>query len=180
MFGVGRSPLGRSEFGKRRTVDEALALSYFFECGYFQSLPRLDRLHEVGRAEKLFGRARVEPEHAAAEPLDYQFASAEIGVVHIGDFQFAARRRLYFRCDIGNPLIEEIQSRDRPIGWSWRRLFDNLHRSTAAVEPHDSEPLRVKDLVGEIDGAFFEPAAPFEDRAQRAPEKWRVFVESSG
>ena len=171
MLGVCRSPLGRSELGERGAVNEALPPGYFLERGNLEPLPRLNRLHEVSRAEKLFGRARIEPEHAAAEPLDRKLAGAEIGIVHVGDFQFAARRRLHVRRDIGDMLIEEIQPRDRPIGGSGRRFFDDLDRAAAAVEAYNSESLRVQDLVGEIDGAFFEPAAPFEDRPQRAPKK---------
>ena len=46
------------------------------------------------RLEQRLVRAGVEPGDAAPEQLDVQLSALEVGAVHVGDLELAARRRL--------------------------------------------------------------------------------------
>lgn len=51
-------------------------------------------------------RAGVEPGEAAAENLDEEVATFEIGVVDVGYFDFAARRRADIGHDVEHVIIK--------------------------------------------------------------------------
>jgi hypothetical protein len=72
-------------------VDESLGERDFLGASDEESLPVLDRSHELGRLEQRVMTAGIEPGKTAAEPFYVEQAKLEIAPVDIGDLQFAAR-----------------------------------------------------------------------------------------
>src|SRR5690349_13520536 len=73
-------------------VDEALAPGDLLRAADLQTLPILDRLDELRRAQQAGGRAGVEPGVAAAELLDREPPFFQVVRVDIRDLELAARR----------------------------------------------------------------------------------------
>ncbi|MNF17452.1 hypothetical protein D3C80_2209620 [compost metagenome] len=62
----------------------------FLQAGALEPLARLDGVHEVAGLHQRVVGAGIQPGEAAAEQADVQVAALKVGVVHVGDFQFAA------------------------------------------------------------------------------------------
>src|SRR5207302_10339746 len=130
--------------------------------GDLEALPALDGLDELRRLEEGFMRARVQPRHAAAHWNHFQLAALEVGAVHVGDLQFAARRRLEPRSDLHDPAVVEVQADDGIPGLGLLRLFLDAQRLAASVEFDDAVALRVGHRIGEDRGALVTCRGPLE------------------
>ena len=75
------------EFG---FIDEAAVEGDFFDAGDLEVLLVFDGGDVVACFEETGGGTGVEPCDAAAEEADFESAVVEVGVVEVGDFEFAA------------------------------------------------------------------------------------------
>src|SRR3546814_14453832 len=88
-----------------------------------QALARLDGLDVVRCLQQRLVRARVEPRVAAAKLLEVQPALLEIAAIEVGDFQFAARRRLERGSEVAGTPAVEVQPGHRVVRARLGRLF---------------------------------------------------------
>src|SRR5687768_10575363 len=84
----------RCELAHVVRTDVTHSIRDFFERRDHETLPLFDALHEVARMEQGFIRARIEPRDSAPETFDVQLAALQVGAIHVGDLELAARRRL--------------------------------------------------------------------------------------
>lgn len=70
--------------------DPALLVGDFLEASDFKALAVLDDADVFGGGGEGVGVSGVEPRGAAAEDLHVEFTGPEVGVVEVGDFEFAA------------------------------------------------------------------------------------------
>ena len=98
-------------------------------------------------------RPGVEPGDAARQLLDMEQPALEIAAVHVGDLEFAPRRRLQPRRDLDDAVIVEVEAGDRIRRLRPRRLFLEADGPAARVELHHAIPFRIADLIPEHRGA---------------------------
>src|SRR3546814_4294109 len=100
-------------------IDPSIVVGNLLRAAHAQALARLDGLDVVRCLQQRLVRARVEPRVAAAKLFEVQPALLEIAAVEVGDFQFAARRRLERGREVaGTPVrseehTSELQSLNR-------------------------------------------------------------------
>ncbi|MNH24538.1 hypothetical protein D3C79_844780 [compost metagenome] len=73
-----------------RAIDPALLVCNLFKAGNFQALPMFDGLHVLRGFQQAVVGTGIEPGKAATETLHTQIAALQVGIVDVGDFQFAA------------------------------------------------------------------------------------------
>ncbi len=72
-------------------VDKPFPECDFLRAAYFDALSPLQGADELACLEQAVGRSSIEPGLTPSHELDAEFAVLEINLVHICDFQFAAR-----------------------------------------------------------------------------------------
>src|SRR3546814_9008954 len=97
---------------KRRPPRSTLTDTLFPYTTLFRSLDGLD---VVRCLQQRLVRARVEPRVAAAKLFEVQPALLEIAAVEVGDFQFAARRRLERGSEVAGTPVVEVQPGHRVV-----------------------------------------------------------------
>ena len=93
-------------------------------------------------------RTGVEPGHAAAHDLDIELLQLQVAAVHVGDFQFAARRGLEIARDVADLRIVEIQAGDGIARLRLLGLFLDADGTAFGVEGDDAVALRIGDGIG--------------------------------
>ena len=78
-----------------------------------------------------------------------EVAALQIGAVHVGDLEFAARRRLDRPGDAGDVGVVEIEPGHRPVRFRFLGLFLDRNDPLLPVELDDAVPLRIGDVIGE-------------------------------
>src|SRR3546814_11263601 len=76
----------------------------------------------------------VEPRVAAAKLFEVQPALLEIAAVEVGDFQFAARRRLERGSEVAGTPVVEVQPGHRVVRARLGRLFLKADHLAVGVE----------------------------------------------
>src|SRR5260370_10043920 len=99
-------------------------------------------------------RARVEPGRASAHHADVELIVLEIHAVDVGDFKFAALRRLETGGNFGDLTIVKIKSGDRVTGFRLLRFLFNAERLPVRIELDDAITLGVIDGVRKNAGAL--------------------------
>src|SRR6266436_3111488 len=102
-------------------------------------------------------RARVEPGRASAHHADVELIVLEIHAVNVGDFKFAALRRIETGRNLDDLTIVKIKSGDRVTGfWLLRLLFnaERLWRLSMRIELDDAVALGVIDRVRKNAGSI--------------------------
>ena len=110
-------------------------------------------LDEVARLMKRLVCAGVEPGHAAAEQLDLQLISFQVGDVHIGDFEFASGRGIQLARDLYHLFIVEVEARHGVVGEGSCRFLLDRFGSSVGVEADDAVALGILYPVAEDGGA---------------------------
>src|SRR5216684_9128091 len=98
-------------------------------------------------------RARVEPGRASAHHADVELIALEIHAVDVGDFKFAALRRLETRGNLDDLPIVKIKAGDRVTGFRLLRFLLNAERLAVWVELDNAVALGVIDGVRKNAGA---------------------------
>src|SRR5215813_13909025 len=96
--------------------------------------------HEVGRIKQTLESAGVAP--PTLEFVPGHLAAIDVGVIYIGNFQFAAAGRLQGPDDVKNLGIVQVDSDYREIRFGVNRLFINPH-NLPPLELRHTEPLWV-------------------------------------
>ena len=103
-------------------------------------------------------RAGIEPGHAATHVNDFQLPPGQIGTIHVGNFQLAARGRFEIPGDIDDLVVVEVKSGHGIPRFWLRRFFLDGQRLAVLVELDDTIAFRVFDRIGE-DGSALLTAA---------------------
>src|SRR5262249_35233527 len=125
------------------------------DAGDLQSLPKLDGTYQGRSLVKIVGSAGVEPCEAAAEPRHGKLSRFEIGLVHAGNFELSARRRLYRLGNLHDRVIVEVEPGHRPVRFRVGRLFLDRDR-TIAVELDDAVAARILHPVRKHAGSYLD------------------------
>ena len=67
----------------------------------------------IGRLHQRVVRAGIEPRDAAPELFDVELSALEVGAIHIGDLELAARGRLEPTGNVNDLIVIEVQPGDR-------------------------------------------------------------------
>ena len=101
-------------------------------------------------------RAGVEPREAAAEAHDLELAAAQVFHVHVGDFEFAARRGLEVLRDVHDFVVVNIDARHGVAALGRLGFFLDGNGPALRVELDHAVTLRVAHVVAEDDRAALE------------------------
>jgi hypothetical protein len=143
------------EFFKLCQGQKALAESRFLGTANFNPGTFFDGLHISARIVQAGASAGVQPGKTAIKPVNAQVTPPQIGKVHIGNLQFAARRRLQIFGDAHHIVIVKINARDGVIALWFFGLFFNGD-GAAIVKLDDAVTLRVIHVITENRRAGFE------------------------
>src|ERR1700733_14079367 len=94
-------------------------------------------------------RARVQPGRAAAHHADIQLLAFEIRAINVGDFEFAALRRLEACGNFDDLPIVEIKPGDSVARFWLLGFFFNAESFASWIELDDAVALGVVDRIGE-------------------------------
>ena len=135
------------ELNQLVAVDVAHPVGNFFQAGHLEVLPLLNGGDEVGRFHHRIVGPGVEPGIAAAHQLDVELALFEVDRVDVGDFEFAAGRRLDVLGDVDHLVVVEVQPRYRVVRLRLGWLFFDRNGVHLVVEFHHPEAFRIVDVV---------------------------------
>ena len=109
----------------------------------------LDRVDEVRGIDQGFLRPRIQPGKALPEERDIQLTLLEIASVQIRDLELPPRGGLQLPRIIYDPIIIEVESRHRVIGFRELRLLLNGDGLPLFIKGNDAEALRIIHIVTE-------------------------------
>src|SRR6476646_5167251 len=93
---------------------------------------------------RIDGLAGIPP--VPAEDVELELARTDVVVVHVGDLELAAARRLQLRDDVENVGLVAIEARDGETAWWIRRLLDDL-RDAGVLDARDAEMTEMLGLA---------------------------------
>src|SRR3546814_952898 len=118
-------------------------------------------------------RARVAPRVAAAKLFEVQPALLEIAAIEVGDFQFAARRRLERGSEAAGTPVVEVQPGHRVVRARLGRLSPTAANLPPASELRPPVPLGPPAQVANHRPPRSPPAAPLGSAGRPGPEGTR-------
>ena len=126
----------------------------FLRARDHKALAFLQGLNEQGSVHQSFVRSGIEPGRTPAHHADIELFALQIRAVDIGDFKFAALRRLEPRGNFDHLPIVKIKSRNRVARFRTLRFFFNAERLALRIELNHAVPLRVIHGISENAGAL--------------------------
>ena len=149
MLAVRRFSVCIRRFEQFLACNPAVTICNLFRSGDHDALTLLNDLHKLRRLNKRVHRAGVQPRIAAAEQLHVKRTVLKIHAVEVGDFQLAARGRFDLLCQLHDTLVVEIQAGNRIVRFRLFGFLFNRNHVTCLVKFHDTETLRVINIITE-------------------------------
>lgn len=116
-------------------------------------------------------RPGIEPRDAPAHDLHMQLSGAQVGVVHVGDFQFAPGRGPDVPRNVDDIGIIEIQPGNGVTGFGRARLFLDGAYPHGLVEFDYAVAFGIADVIAEDGRSFLAVARPDEQVLKAVAEK---------
>ncbi len=98
----------------------------------------------------------IKPCKTPAEPMHAQLAATQILDVHIGDFQFAARRRFQIPGDGHDLVVINVKTGNGVVALGLPGLFFDRNCLAMGIKLHHAIAFRIIDVVTEDHRAAFE------------------------
>jgi hypothetical protein len=92
------------------------------------------RARHVGGFDERIVRAGIEPRMTATHRDDVQLTPFEVLAIHVGDLEFATRRRLHVLRDFDDALVVEVQAGHGVAGLRLRGFLLDRLRAALCIE----------------------------------------------